>query len=182
MAAKDWVGDRDQGWAGPFLPRGEVVISVIFCLKKEVSGKGALSKIDGPQPPPIPNATLPGRPRSQSLWPCLEHGGRRLRPPGPAVFQRLPQPPRLLPQVGPLVPPPPAANKNVKDLSRAVPSPLVALPAPLYHYQLTGCGGTRRGLARAWMMPLKAMMSHTMTRLTTTAPGACRETRVRLSG
>lgn len=33
-AAKDWVGDGDQGWAGPFLPRGEVIISVIFCLRR----------------------------------------------------------------------------------------------------------------------------------------------------
>lgn len=38
MAAKNWVGDRDQGWAGPFLPWGEVIISIIFCLRREVSG------------------------------------------------------------------------------------------------------------------------------------------------
>lgn len=53
------------------------------------------------------------------------------------------------------------------------------LPTP---GQLTGCGGARRGLARVWMMPLKATMSHTMTWLTTTAPGTCKETRVRPSG
>ena len=34
VAAKDWVGDRDQGWAGPFLPGGEVLLSIIFCLKR----------------------------------------------------------------------------------------------------------------------------------------------------
>lgn len=40
--------------------------------------------------------------------------------------------------------------------------------------QLTGWGGARSGLARVWMMPLTAMMSHMITWLTTTAPGACR--------
>lgn len=54
VAAKDRVGDRDQGWAGPFLPWGEVIISVIFCLKRKVSGEGALSKIDGPPTPTYP--------------------------------------------------------------------------------------------------------------------------------
>lgn len=36
VAAKDWVGDRDQGWAGPFLPRGKVLLSILFCLRREV--------------------------------------------------------------------------------------------------------------------------------------------------
>lgn len=61
-------------------------------------------------------------------------------------------------------------------------NPLAVLlsPTPVHHL-LTGCRGARRGLARAWMMPLNAMMSHTTTWLTTTAPGACRKTRVRPS-
>lgn len=32
VATKDWVGDRDQGGTGPLLPRGEVILSIIFCL------------------------------------------------------------------------------------------------------------------------------------------------------
>jgi hypothetical protein len=35
MAAKDRVGDRDQGWASPLLPRREVIIGIIFCLEEE---------------------------------------------------------------------------------------------------------------------------------------------------
>lgn len=34
IAAKDRVGDRNQGWAAPFLPRGEVIIGIIFCLEE----------------------------------------------------------------------------------------------------------------------------------------------------
>lgn len=36
MAAKDGVGDRDQGWAGPFLPRGEVILGIVFRLRRGV--------------------------------------------------------------------------------------------------------------------------------------------------
>lgn len=36
IAAKDRVGDRNQGWAGPFLPWGEVIIGIIFCLEEEL--------------------------------------------------------------------------------------------------------------------------------------------------
>lgn len=46
---------------------------------------------------------------------------------------------------------------------------------------LTDWGGVSRGLARAWIMPLKAMISHMMTWLTTTAPGAYGETAIRPS-
>ena len=182
MATKDRVGDRDQGWARPFLPWGEVSSSIIFRLGREVSSERPQASSVGPDPtnPISLQPSLPGRQRSQSLRTCFGHEGRGLRPRGQGALQQLPQPPRLLPQVGPPGPPLPAANEeSIRDLARAVPSPLATLPAP---GQLTGCGGAKRGLARVWMMPLKATMSHTMTWLTTTAPGTCRETRVRPSG
>lgn len=36
IAAEDRVGDRNQGWTGAFLPWGEVIISIIFCLEEEL--------------------------------------------------------------------------------------------------------------------------------------------------
>lgn len=37
LATKDRVRDGDQSGAGPFLPRGEVISSVVFCLERQVS-------------------------------------------------------------------------------------------------------------------------------------------------
>lgn len=179
MATKDRVRDGDQSWAGPFLPRGEVISSSIFCLERQVSCETLAALLAQIPHLPQPPAQLPGRQRSQSPWTGFGHESRGLRPPGQGRLQQPPRPPRPLPQAGPLGPPLPAANKeSVRDLAAAAPSPLPTLPV---HAQLTACGGASRGLARVWMMPLKARMSHTMTRLTTTAPGTCRETGVRPS-
>lgn len=179
MATKDRVRDGDQSWAGPFLPRGEVVSSSIFCLERHVSRETSAALLARTPHLPQPPAQLPGRQRSQSPWTGFGHEGRGLQPPGQGRLQQPPQPPRPLSQAGPLGPPLPAANEeSVRDLAAAAPSPLPALPV---HAQLTACGGANRGLARVWIMPLKARMSHVMTRLTTTAPGTCRETGVRPS-
>lgn len=40
VGAKDGVGDGDQRGAGPFLPRGEVVVSNIFHLRGAESSEG----------------------------------------------------------------------------------------------------------------------------------------------
>lgn len=177
MATKDRVRDGDQRWAGPFLPRGEVVSSSIFCLERQVSCETLAALLAQIPHLPQPPAQLPGRQRSQSPRTGFGHESRGLRPPGQGRLQQPPQPPRPLPQAGPLGPPLPTANKeSVRDPAAAAPHP----SSPV-HAQLTACGGASRGLARVWMMPLKARMSHTMTRLTTTAPGTCRETGVRPS-
>lgn len=61
MAAKDGVGDGDQGWAGPFLPRGKVIISIVFCLRREASGEGPSARsVLNPHLPPT-QAYLEGR-------------------------------------------------------------------------------------------------------------------------
>lgn len=177
VATKDRVRDGDQRWAGPFLPRGEVVSSSIFCLERQVSCETLAALLAQIPHLPQPPAQLPGRQRSQSPRTGFGHESRGLRPPGQGWLQQPPQPPRPLPQAGPLGPPLPTANKeSVRDPAAAAPHP----SSPV-HAQLTACGGASRGLARVWMMPLKARMSHTMTRLTTTAPGTCRETGVRPS-
>ena len=127
MATKDRVRDGDQSWAGPFLPRGEVVSSSIFCLERQVSCETLAALLAQIPHLPQPPAQLPGRQRSQSPWTGFGHESRGLRPPGQGRLQQPPQPPRPLPQAGPLGPPLPAANKeNVRDLAAAAPSPLLA--------------------------------------------------------
>lgn len=56
VAAKDGVGDRDQGGAGPFLPGGEVLLSIAFRLRREVTGEGPRARSVDPAPPPPPPA------------------------------------------------------------------------------------------------------------------------------
>lgn len=139
MATKDRVGDRDQGWARPFLPWGEVISSIIFCLGREVSSERPQASSVGPDPtnPISLQPSLPGRQRSQSLRTCFGHEGTGLRPRGQGALQQLPQPLRLLPQVGPPGLPLPAANEeSIRDLARAVSSPL-AHPWPTH--RLWGC-------------------------------------------
>lgn len=71
--------------------------------------------------------SLPGRQRSRSLWVCLGLAGRGLQLPAPAVFQKLPRSPCLVPQVEAFVPAPASVSikgVSVKDQARDSPSSL----------------------------------------------------------
>lgn len=113
-----WGQRPGLGWSLPAMGRSHHQHHLL--PEKRGEWLGGFSKTDGLHP--TPNPTLPGKQRSQSLWPWLENGGRWLQPPGPVAFQRLPRPQHLLPQMGPQVPPLPATNKeSVKDLVGTVP-------------------------------------------------------------
>lgn len=63
-AAEDGVGNRDQGWAGSFLPWGEVILSIIFRLEERYVVKG-LEQDPWTQTPPT---SLPPAPQHSSTW------------------------------------------------------------------------------------------------------------------
>lgn len=93
-------------------------------------------------PPHSPNPSLPGRQRSRSLWACLGCTGRGLQPPAPAVSQKPPRSPCLVPQVEARVPALASVSKkgaSVKDQARDSPSPLRLCLPLLQTHRLGWC-------------------------------------------